>query len=160
MMTNNLEKIKINFVCSGNYYRSRLAEAYFNYISDLLKLNYTADSHGLAIHFADELAKEHGEISPFSRKKLEEIGVPAKYYMRDRKPLTSYAIDSFDINIAMDKEEHTPMLEKQFPERKSKFKYLQIKDVFDWEPDKTISETILQVEGIINQIIENKKIEI
>lgn len=159
-MKTSSEKVKINFVCSGNYYRSRLAEAYFNYISDLLKLNYIADSHGLAIHFADELAEEHGEISPFSREKLEEIGVPTQYYIRDRKSLTSSAIDSSDINIAMDKDEHTPMLKEQFPERESKFKYFEIKDVFDWEPDKTISKTILQVEGIINQIIENGKIEI
>ena len=147
MMKTKNERIKVNFVCSGNYYRSRLAEAYFNYISDLLRLNYVADSHGLAIHFADELAEEHGEISPFSREKLEEIGVPEQYYMRDRKSLTSDAIDNSDINIALDRKEHTPMLKEQFPERESSFCYLDIKDVFDWEPERTISETINQVEG-------------
>lgn len=151
-------KKKITFVCSGNYYRSRYAESYFNYISDVLGLPYQADSFGLAVHLADDLAKEHGEISPFSRKKLEDAGIPEKYFNRDRKSLTKDDIESSDFIIAMDKEEHVPMIKEKFPKYIHQFNFFEIKDIFDWEPEKTLSESQKKVEMIINQILKDGEV--
>ena len=80
--------------------------------------------------------------------------------MRDRKSLTSEVIGNFDVNIAMDRDEHTPMLEEQFPTKRGSFYFLDIKDIFDWKPEKTISETILRVESLINDIIETGKLNL
>ncbi len=145
---------KITFVCTGNYYRSRFAEAYFNYVSDILSLGFVADSSGLAIHLADELAEEYGEISPDSRSELEKFGIPEKYYERNRKSLTAEEIESSDYLIAMDEEEHVDMVKERFPEYKKRFSYLKIKDIFDWKPEKTLSEIQKEVEAILNKIVE------
>lgn len=145
----------ITFVCTGNYYRSRYAEAYFNYISDLLNLNFKAYSYGLATHLADELAEEHGEISPDSKGRLAEMGIPEKYFLRDRQPLTNDAIEDSDVIIAMDKEEHIPMIKESFPKYINQFNFFEIKDIFDWEPKQTLDETQKSVEMILNQIIKD-----
>ena len=154
------EKVKVTFVCTGNYYRSRFAESYFNYLCDILKLNYVADSYGLAIHFADELAEEHGEISPFSKERMEKIGIPERYFLRDRKSLIKDAIENSDVIIAMDKEEHTPMIMEQFPSYINQFNFFEVKDVFDWEPKQTLDETQKMVEMMINDIMNENDINI
>ena len=146
-------KTKVTFVCTGNYYRSRFAESYFNYLCDILKLNYIADSYGLAIHYADELAEEHGEISPFSKERMESIGIPNFYFERDRKSLTKDAIENADLIVAMDKDEHTEMILEQFPTYINQFNFFKVKDVFDWEPKKTLDETQKKVEAMINDIM-------
>lgn len=152
------DKTKVTFVCTGNYYRSRFAESYFNYLCDILKLNFEADSYGLAIHYADELAEEHGEISPYSKERMEQIGIPDHYFDRDRKSLTKDAIENSDIIIAMDKEEHTEMIMEQFPSYINQFNFFEVKDVFDWEPKKTLDETQKNVEKMINEIMNEQDI--
>ena len=155
-----INKTKVTFVCTGNYYRSRFAESYFNYLCDILKLDYVADSYGLAIHFADELAKEHGEVSPFSRERMNYIGIPERYFERDRKSLTKDAIENSDMVIAMDKEEHTPMIMESFPSYINQFNFFEVKDVFDWEPKQTLDETQKMVERMINDIVNEKDVNI
>ena len=41
---------QILFICTGNYYRSRFAEAVFNHYSEAHVLPWRAFSRGLAIH--------------------------------------------------------------------------------------------------------------
>ena len=154
------EKTKVVFVCTGNYYRSRFAESYFNYLCDILKLNYEADSYGLAIHYADELAEKHGELSPFSRERMEHIGIPDNYFERSRKSLTKDAIENSDVIIAMDEDEHTEMIMEQFPSYINQFNFFKVKDVFDWEPKQTLDETQKMVEMMINDIMNENDINI
>ena len=129
---------KLLFVCSGNYYRSRFAEAYFNYLSEMFNLNVTSESRGLAIHFADELAEKHGEISKDTRERCNSLDIPKRYWEKNRESLRSEDFDNFDEIICLDLEEHTPMIKEQFPDRVYSVNYLNVKDVFDWEPKKTL----------------------
>ena len=47
------------FLCSGNYYRSRFAEIFFNWHAAQRALGWRADSRGLALHAAN--------VGPISR---------------------------------------------------------------------------------------------
>mgnify|MGYP001284730687 CR=1 FL=1 len=144
---------KILFVCSGNYYRSRFAEAYFNYLSDMFSLDIKSESRGLAIHFADELAEEFGEISKDTRERCNALGIPETYWQKDRESLKREDFDSFNQIICLDLEEHAPMVKEQFPDQIYSVCYLKVKDVFDWEPKQTL-DTISE---IIQEMISNSR---
>ena len=64
----------ILFVCSGNYYRSRFAEAVFNHEATRRNLPWRAFSRGLAIYLVD------GDISPFTEMELQRRGIYHKDY--------------------------------------------------------------------------------
>ena len=42
------EPRRVLFLCSGNYYRSRFAELFFNHLAEAEGLSYHADSAGLS----------------------------------------------------------------------------------------------------------------
>ena len=61
--TNNAHK-RVLFICTGNFYRSRFAEAVFNHHAELHKIPWVAFSRGLAIHLAE------GHLSTFTTEAL------------------------------------------------------------------------------------------
>src|SRR5215469_14268030 len=73
---------KVLFICTGNFYRSRFAEAVFNFHADKRMLPWEACSRGLAIHWAD------GFLSPFTAAALSERQIPISYTGSGRIQLT------------------------------------------------------------------------
>lgn len=61
------------FLCTGNYYRSRFAEAYFNHRAAVLKLPWRARSRGLAREITPE--RNEGPVSPLVAAALRRRGV-------------------------------------------------------------------------------------
>jgi protein-tyrosine phosphatase len=60
------------FLCSGNYYRSRSAEHFFNWHARYERLKWRADSRGIVVG-------RHNNPGPISRhayERLEELGIP------------------------------------------------------------------------------------
>src|SRR5581483_539337 len=60
---------QVLFVCTGNYYRSRFAEAFFNQKACEARLAWRAVSRGLRL-----VPSQHG-ISSLARRELNERGV-------------------------------------------------------------------------------------
>lgn len=58
------------FVCSGNFYRSRFAEALFNHYAEIGGLSWRAESKGFKPHLSE------GDLSPFARSALTLRGIP------------------------------------------------------------------------------------
>lgn len=147
---------KLLFVCSGNYYRSRFAEAYLNYLSDLFSLDIKAESRGLAIHFADELAEEFGEISKDTKERCNSLGIPKKYWDKNRESIRREDFENFDQIICLDLEEHAPMIKEQFPDQIYSVCYLKVKDIFDWEPKQTLDSISETIQEMVSNFRKNK----
>ncbi len=118
---------KVLFLCSGNYYRSRIAEEYFNYLSTINNSDYTAYSKALRQDLGNTgnvgfIAKEAIEI-------LEAINVEIKSKQRMPESVNYSDFEQADIVIAMDETEHKPMMEKFFPLYKNKVVYFNVGDV-------------------------------
>ncbi len=82
---------KVLFVCTGNTCRSPMAMAVFNDIAEKTKLNWVADSAGLAA-FGDP-------INPKAEKALEKQGIKDFCYIS--KPLNIQHIEESSFLIVM-----------------------------------------------------------
>jgi protein-tyrosine phosphatase len=105
----NPRKKRVLFVCSGNYYRSRLAEILFNHAADAAGLAWEAASRGLLK--AGELRgiSEHA-AAYLKEAKLEHLAAePRNPLVLDVEDLT----DS-DLTVALCRDEHQPMIEQKF----------------------------------------------
>lgn len=121
---------RVLFVCSGNYYRSRLAEILFNHRAEKIGLPWRAESRGL-----------------FKTGDLQGLSEHAVAYLRDRElghlveeprdPLTLDVEDltGSDLIIGLCREEHEPMINQKFLSlarvlgKTGRLRYWQIYDI-------------------------------
>ena len=114
---------RILFVCTGNYFRSRYAQALFNLKARETKLGWKAFSRGLGVK------DRRKGISPLAVQELSKRGVPESLYQGDPRPLTQADLDQSDYIVVLDETEHRAMLEEGFPKRDDrKIHYWNIPD--------------------------------
>ena len=102
-------KKRVLFICSGNYYRSRLAEILFNHEAAAAGLAWESGSRGLL------KARELKGMSEHTAAYL--TGVELAHLAaepRDPIPIDVEDLTDFDLIIAMCREEHQPMIEQKF----------------------------------------------
>jgi protein-tyrosine phosphatase len=114
---------KVLFICTGNFYRSRFAEAIFNFEAEQRKIPWQAYSRGLAIHWAD------GFLSPFTEEALSARQIPITYTGPTRIQLTENDLESADLRIALDRNEHFSMMQQQFPTWTERIQYWEVPDM-------------------------------
>ena len=118
-------KSKVLFLCTGNYYRSRFAEIYFNHHSPALELNWEAFSRG----YRAANSKNVGPISIYTKEALAQREISD--YDRDRFPiqLTEEDLKIADLIIAVKEKEHRPFTQEMFPEWENKIVFWHIDDI-------------------------------
>ena len=100
---------RLLFICSGNYYRSRLAEILFNHLAPEAGLAWDAQSRGLLSTGELKGMSEHA-VAYLKNRKLEHLAA------KPRHPLVADVEDltDADLVIAMCQEEHQSMIEQKF----------------------------------------------
>ncbi|MEI7863920.1 MAG: hypothetical protein WCI38_01010 [Chthoniobacterales bacterium] len=100
---------RLIFVCSGNYYRSRLAEILFNHGAQTSGLAWIAESRGL-LRAGDLKGLSDHAKAYLKRANLEHLA------SEPRNPLTMDVEDltDSDLVIALCRAEHQPMVEQKF----------------------------------------------
>ena len=101
---------QVLFLCSGNYYRSRFAEIYFNWQAEQRGLNWKAESRGLTL-----LNIHPGFMSCFTIDRLNHLGIPIDSYLRLPTKATLPDFDSADHIVAVKEAEHRPLVQVCFP---------------------------------------------
>ena len=103
------EPKRVLFVCSGNFYRSRLAELLFNHAAEKAGLSWSAESRGLL---------KAGELKGMSEHavaylKDHDLGHLAR---EPRNPLLLDVEDitAFDLIIGLCREEHEPIINQKY----------------------------------------------
>jgi protein-tyrosine phosphatase len=118
-------KKKVIFVCSANYYRSRYAEHYFNWLAKREQLGWHADSRGLMVGAWGNL----GPISRYTVDALQERGIPLEDQPRGPKALTLADLAEADLVVAVKEAEHRAMMAQQFPLWKDRIEYWHVDDL-------------------------------
>jgi len=122
------------FVCTGNLYRSKYAEACFNYLC--IKNNVTnkrAFSRGLRVQPTEQY--EHGESFTFpvrlaipTYNRMMKRNIPFCLIGATNQMLDNYDCASSEKIILMNKDEHTPWMKQKHSEYLDRVECLEIGD--------------------------------
>jgi predicted translation initiation factor SUI1 len=119
----------ILFLCTGNYFRSRYAEVYFNAVAAQMGLTWHATSRGLAI---ERGAGNPGPISPYIVKAIKALpGHDGEALVRMPVQATSADFAQAEYIVALKKAEHEPLMQERFPGWIEKIEYWEVDDAPD-----------------------------
>lgn len=139
-------KNTVLFICTGNYYRSRYAELFFNHLAAKTHINWQANSRGLEAN----AGRNVGPISIFALKRLTDQGILLNEPIRFPMQLEEKDLQEAGLIIAVHRVEHEPMMKKYFPAWAEKIIYWDVADL-----DITDSENALSaIEQKIHEIVE------
>ncbi len=135
------------FLCSGNYYRSRFAEIFFNWQARQRGLTWKAESRGLAID-----PRNPGSLSHHTMDRLRVLGIPLEGYHRPPRAVGDHDFEAADHVIAVKGAEHRPLIERDFPARLTRVEFWEVHDLDCASPDEAIPELELAVIGLIGRL--------
>ncbi len=135
---------RVLFLCSGNYYRSRFAEIFFNWNAEQRGLPWRAESRGLALD-----SRNSGPLSRHTSAHLAARGISWAEYLRSPMPVTEADFVAAARVIAVKAAEHRPIVEAHFPAWRDVVEYWHVHDLDCATP----AETFAQLEQEVMQLL-------
>jgi protein-tyrosine phosphatase len=136
---------RILFLCSGNYYRSRFAEIYFNWHAEHRGLPWRAMSRGLAL---DD--RNSGPLSRHTSARLAAQGISWAEYLRSPLPVTDADFAAADRIVAVKAAEHRAIVERDFPAWRDCVKYWNVHDLDCATPPEAFAQLELEIAGLLS----------
>ncbi len=133
---------EVLFICTGNFYRSRFAEAIFNHHAIEADLPWRAFSRGVAVHLAPS------DLSPYTRAALEAREIDPRLTAPTRLRLEEEDLQRAARRIALKQSEHEAYIKKHFPSWESRIEYWHIDDIDVAPPDEALpklEQTVLKL---------------
>lgn len=140
----------ILFLCTGNYYRSRMAEEMFNHLAARRGLNARAFSRGLFRSLGD--TGNVGPFSPYARRVLAQYGIAPQRSHEFPQRVTAEDLRRADRVIALYRRQHEPMLRAQFPEYLDKVAFWSVPDLDEMSADQAGALVYREVEALVEQL--------
>ncbi len=132
--------MKVLFICTGNYYRSKFAEIYFNFLNKDKEL--TSYSRGLDISNPKNL----GSISPYTVNYLKQLKVEIPVKINDPQLLEENDLINSDVVIAVNRKEHYKVLENKFPSFIWKIEFWDVGDLYEQTYENALHELSCKIE--------------
>jgi len=137
------------FLCTGNYYRSRHAEAVFNHKVAAGGLDWRATSRGLALELG---VNNHGPMAHATITRLTALGIPLDPYLRMPAILSEADLAAAHIIVALKEAEHRPLMTERHPAWVEKVVFWHVHDVDFASPDEALPQIEQQVHDLINRL--------
>jgi len=138
---------RVLFLCSGNYYRSRFAEALFNHHARAAGWPWRAFSRGLSTYLVDD------DISPHTRKVLLHRGISLRHTAPAPRALTRADLAVAAHIVALKDSEHRRIIESRFPQYADQIEYWQIHDLDASLPAATMTAIEKQVRQLARRLL-------
>jgi protein-tyrosine phosphatase len=145
----------ILFVCTGNYYRSRFAEEYFNHLAEKNGLNWLAHSRGLSQNMPS--LNNPGPISVHTLEALQQRGIEGKGLNRYPRPMEKADFTRNERIIAMSDAEHRPMIHARFLAHCAKVEYFEVGDLPLEQPAEAMRKIALLIDRLAEEIVSREK---
>jgi protein-tyrosine phosphatase len=134
------------FVCTGNFYRSRFAEAIFKAHATTGAL--TASSRGL-----DTSKPRDTGLSPLVVAELKRLKISADLVPGYPRQLKQEDLVAADVVVLLDGREHAPVLHKQFPQTDmTKVRQWSVQDVPAMAASDAFAEITRQVDLLVAEL--------
>lgn len=141
----------ILFLCTGNYYRSRFAEALFNARAARLGLPWRAASRGLAL---ERGAANVGPMSTAAIATLAELGVRgAAECTRLPLALDLAYLEQADHVVALDRAEHLPLMLERFTAWAERIEFWQVEDVHAKPVAEALAAIVHEVDNLVARLL-------
>jgi protein-tyrosine phosphatase len=134
------------FICTGNIYRSRYAEAYFNHRARALGLTARATSRGLRTDLVTE------DLSPFAAGAMQERGIRADDTAPSRRQMAPEDLERADLVIALREAEHRPMFAERFPAWEERVRYWDVADRDEWTTEQMVEAVEQSTERLLEEL--------
>ncbi|MEM1441401.1 MAG: low molecular weight phosphatase family protein [Verrucomicrobiota bacterium] len=134
------------FLCTGNFYRSRYAEALFNHLVTTVGLSWKAGSKGFRPYLAGE------DISFWVMEKLEQDSIPPALPQRMPEKVTKFDLAESSLVVALHEIEHAPMVKAQFPHWIDRVRYWHIPDIDVTPPAIALARIEHEVNALVEQL--------
>lgn len=144
--------MRLLFLCTGNYYRSRFSEAFFNHHATARGLRTRAFSRGLATH----LVRDYPDLlSPHTVKRLAELRI--RESLTGERPVQCANADLATAHriIALKEAEHRPLLAELHPGWENRVRYWHVHDIDFAHP----ADALPEIEALIRTLLEEIEAE-
>src|SRR5690349_699175 len=138
---------RILFLCTGNYYRSRFAESFFNWHAAQRGLQWTAESRGLALD-----GWNYGPISRYTVNRLKELGIAHDPDPRFPLPVSEADLAAADHIVAVKESEHRPLVVRKFPAWSDRIEYWHVHDLDRSTPDDAFPHLERELYRLIDRL--------
>lgn len=135
------------FLCTGNYYRSRFAEHFFNEHARRKKLAWQARSRGL-----QPSLENLGFMSRHALDRLSRLGMTPRGPLRLPMDLRSSDLMAAELTIAMNEMEHRPLMAARFPEWTERVRYWKIYDLDVADADSGLASIENAVLALLDEL--------
>ena len=144
--------VRVLFLCTGNYFRSRFAEQWFNHCvgTRQLQKSYRAGSAGLQVEAS---SGNVGPLAVVAFAALGERGVvldPATLAMP--RQVVEGDLELADAVVAVDAEAHRPMVQTRFPQWETRIRFWDVKDLGEGSADP-ITQLQQRVEALLDELV-------
>jgi protein-tyrosine phosphatase len=137
---------RVLFLCSGNYYRSRYAEALFNHLARAHGWPWRAFSRGVSTHLVDD------EISTYTRHHLLRRGISLRHTAPAPLALTRSDLAAAAHVVALKESEHRPVLRARFPQHAEQVEYWKVHDLDASAPADTLAAIDREVRRLARRL--------
>ncbi len=138
---------RVLFLCSGNYYRSRYAEALFNHHARREGWPWRAFSRGLSTHLID------GDISPHTREHLLRRGIALRQTAPGRRSLSRADLVAAAHIVALKESEHRPVMLARYPKQAGRVEYWKVHDLDASLPAATLAHIEKEVLQLARKLV-------
>lgn len=134
------------FLCTGNYYRSRFAEEYFNHRAAAEGLAWVASSRAVAI---ERGIGNVGAVSPLALAALEARGIAARARDRMPAPCTPADLDGADVIVALSEREHRGLMRERYARWEARTAFWQAEDIELASPAVALALIAREIEAML-----------